>query len=354
MDSLLKQLHSGKELTPAAVADLASFLLNEEAPAERKAELLLALHEKGETPHEVAELVRIFLKLAIKPNLEGRDPERPLVDVCGTGGDRSNFFNVSTAVTILLAAAGADVVKHGNRGITSKAGGADTLEALGIPIQVPPEKTGDFLRKCGLVFLFAPNYHPAFRVVAPVRQLLATQGKHSVFNILGPLLNPASPDFQLTGVFDRSILSIYSSALAELGRKGAWIVHGTLSDGSPLDEVSITGKTFVTTIGCSAIHDPVISPSEFLQPEEMDAAHTEAKLRGGDAIENAAIIEKLLQGQDAGPREHLVAANTAAALCACGLENDLHQAFRRALDLLRSGAGADVLSKARNWRSTET
>ena len=164
---------------------------------------------------------------------------KPLLDVCGTGGDKLNLFNVSTTSVFLLAAAGVAVVKHGNRGITSKSGGADALEALGIRIDLPADEFGHCVEEVGAGFLFAPLYHPAFKAVVPVRKLLAERGQRTIFNILGPLLNPARPDYQLIGVFDENLCPVFCRHSAtSRPRERAWAVHGSAGAAGGMDELS--------------------------------------------------------------------------------------------------------------------
>ncbi len=175
--------------------------------------------------------------------MEVREDARPLMDVCGTGGDKHGLFNISTAAMFVVAACGVRVVKHGNRGgVTSKCGGADVLEALDVRIELEPAQASAVLDDIGCVFLFAPIYHPAFKAVGPVRKALAAQGVATIFNKLGPLLNPVNPPFQLAGVFDPAMVATYGDVFAELGRTRAWAVHGRTPEGG-LDEMSTLGET---------------------------------------------------------------------------------------------------------------
>ncbi|HEY5792501.1 MAG TPA: anthranilate phosphoribosyltransferase, partial [Chthoniobacterales bacterium] len=270
------------------------------------------------------------------------DSPRPLLDVCGTGGDQAGLFNVSTTVLFVAAACGAGIVKHGNRGITSKSGGADALEALGIPIDLSAEAAAGFFRKNGFVFLFAPAYHPAFRTVAPVRKHLSEQGKRSVFNILGPLLNPARPDFQLAGVFHPRLLPIYTEVFRLLGRKTAWTVSGALPGGGWLDELSTLGKSPVRQLREGVVTDFEIDPLALgLRPATL------AELQGGHAAKNAYMIEEILCGENRTACRDIVLLNAAGALNAAGLAADLPEGITRAAEALDSGAAWGVLEKAR-------
>lgn len=340
MKDLLFQVQRGQELSVADVEHAVKALMSPEVSTIEKADFLVALHERGETPAEIAAFVEALLAYSLAPHLEGRDTSRPLLDVCGTGGDRVGLFNVSTSVMFVAAACGADVVKHGNRSITSKSGGADVLEALGIPIDLPPEKAGAFLQRCGFVFLFAPKYHPAFREIAPVRQQLAAEGKTTVFNILGPLLNPAKPDYQLAGVFQESFLPIYGEVFRLLGRKSAWAVHGKTASGEGLDELSILGVSRITRLENRILDEMTVEPSSL----EMEGGELEA-LRGGGPQENAEILENLLRGEDQGARRRMLLLNTAGALCACNLAENLSQGLAQAAFAIDSGQAYEGLKK---------
>ncbi|MFV0415093.1 MAG: anthranilate phosphoribosyltransferase [Chthoniobacterales bacterium] len=347
MSDFKNSFSRGENLNSATLPEFVNFLLNENIPVPQRAEALDAFHQKGETPHEIASLVEHFLQLAIHPNITKNDLQGPTADVCGTGGDGAGLFNVSTAVTFVLAAAGLSIFKHGNRSITSKAGGADTLEALGVPTGIPAEQAGDFLRHTGFIFLFAPQYHPAFKTVAPVRKHLAASGKRSVFNILGPLLNPARPDYQLAGVCDPHVLSTYAEVLRQLGRRSAWIVCGRLKNNSPIDELSISSTTDILKLSVAQTQTiEQINAASLLSLPSPD----EAALKGGDAQENAAIIERILRGDDHSSRRDMVAVNAAAALCMTEQADSLPQAYKVTSELLASGAAGKILDLAREWK----
>ena len=205
MEALTNQLKTGQDLAVEHVEQAASQLLDESVAVDQKAAFLESLSSKGETPAEIAAFVTEFLRHAVRPPVNLADLSGPSIDVCGTGGDKLNLFNVSTTSMFILAAGGVVVVKHGNRGITSKCGGADVLEALGIRIDLPPEQFAETVAAEKVGFMLAPQYHPAFKAVVPVRKLLAEKGVRTIFNLIGPLLNPVQPDYQLVGVFDSSL-----------------------------------------------------------------------------------------------------------------------------------------------------
>lgn len=334
---------SGEELSPSAIRGAVEALLSAEVPVEEKAEFLLALHRKGETPREIAGFVEVLLEHALTPSIDRAAVGRPLLDVCGTGGDRSGFFNVSTAAMFVCAGAGAGVVKHGNRSISSRCGGADVLEAMGVPLQVPASQAGDFLARCGFVFLFAPAYHPAFREVAPVRKLLAEQGHLTIFNILGPLLNPARPEYQLAGVFRRDLLQIYIEVFRLLGRRNAWAIHGTLPDGGALDEISSLGPTYCRTL--DGAEEMVLDPAPLLREPNPRGEF----FQGDSPAKNAELIEAILRGNSPNACTDLVCLNAGAGLAVCGLARNWEEGVNLAYKSLNSGAAAATLTAARSF-----
>jgi len=329
------ELHplSAEEIEAACV-----FLLDEAQPVTQRAAFLGALHRRGETPGEIAAFVDHLLQHAVPFPGSGKG----CLDVCGTGGDMAGFFNISTTTMFVAAGAGARVIKHGNRGITSKSGGADVLEALGVKIDEAPEQAASTLEKAGCCFLFAPAWHPAFKAVVPVRKLLAEQGSASIFNIIGPLMNPARPDFQLAGVFDPALVDTYAEVFKKLGRKHAWAAHGTGPDGLRLDELSPLGKTRITAWALGSLNTFEIDPLDFgISSPSRDA------LIGGDARRNAEIITSILQGKTTGTARDAVLLNSAAALTVAGIAPDLQSAWALAAESIDSGKALGVLQNLR-------
>lgn len=330
-------------LPPALVAEAAAALLDPDVSEDGKAAFLSALADRRETPEEIGAFAAAFLERAVAPDLDRTAIGKPLLDVCGTGGDKLGLFNVSTTSVFVLAACGVAVVKHGNRGITSPSGGADVLEALGIRINLAPADFGRCLAEVGAGFLFAPLYHPAFKAVAPVRARLGREGKRTIFNLLGPLLNPARPEFQLIGVFDPAIGPAFARILPTLGRKAAWVVHGTTETGSGMDELSTLGPSRVWKSGGP---DPVESS---IEPSSLSLAPaTTADLQGGDARVNAAHLVAILEGADRGPKRDIVLLNAAAGLVICGLATDLPTGLATAAEAIDSGRARAVLNR---WQS---
>ena len=222
------------------------------------------------------------------------------------------------------------MLKHGNRGITSKSGGADVLEALGVRIDLPPEGFRECLAKAGVGFLFAPVYHPAFKAIMPVRKILAEKGVRTIFNLIGTLLNPARPERQLVGVFNPALPPVYAEILERMGRESAWAVHGTTRDGLPVDELSTMGPTRVCRSGVS-----VDSGDEIIEPRDFGLAESGVEeLQGGDAGKNAEILTGILNGSDTGPRRDIVLLNAGAGLACAGVVEDLKAGVEKARELV--------------------
>ncbi len=339
MNVLLDQLRSGGDLSAPDVASFCALLLEEARPVEERAALLRALSAKGETPAEIASFVRTLLAHARPVEVSKSGP--PVIDVCGTGGDKHGLFNISTAVMFVVAACGVRVAKHGNRGVTSKSGGADVLEALDVRIELEPAHAAAVLDDVGCVFLFAPVYHPAFRVIGPVRRHLAEQGQPTVFNKLGPLLNPANPAFQLAGVFDPAMVDLYGAVFAELGRTRAWAVHGRTPHGG-LDEMSTLGVTEVCVMERSRLRRLSVDAAEHgINAPEL------AALVGGDAAHNAQLLEAFLHGRGSAAIADMVAWNAAGALVVAGAAADMAEGLARAREAILSGEAAARLDALR-------
>ena len=340
MNPLTEHLHHGGSLTRPQIKHAVAALLDEGVALETKADFLAALHSKGETAAEIAAFVEALLAHAVNPHLDPAQLPGPVVDICGTGGDRLNLFNISTTSMFVVAAAGAVVVKHGNRSITSQCGGADVLEELGVRIDLPP---ADFMRcveTVGAGFLFAPHYHPAFKTIAPVRKHLAAQGRTSIFNLLGPLLNPVRPPFQLAGIFDSSRLEKYAQVLRLLGRKRAWAVHG-----SGADEI----MPFGVTDGMEATPKGVTDFQILM--DKLGIPHaTLDELRGGGRSENAIILTGILDGSITGAKSDAVLLNAAAALVVCGIAPGMASGLEFAREQIESGAALEKLRELQDFR----
>lgn len=344
MHDLTAHIAQGNELAPEQIETAIAALVDESVGEAEKADFLKALREKGETAQEIAGFAKALLSRAVDPQLDPAKLSGPLLDVCGTGGDRMELFNVSTTAMFILAAGGAVMVKHGNRGITSKCGGADVLEALGITIHSSPEALRRCIERTSIGFMFAPDYHPAFKVITPVRKRLAAEGIATVFNILGPLLNPARPDYQLVGVFSAALLQKYAQALVLLGRKHAWAVHGSsgrLIGG--VDEISTMGTTEICEVRDGEISSHVLDA----EPLGFPRTGIEA-LRGGDCAENARALTGVLSGDVRGAKREVVVLNAAAGFVVSDLARDLAEGIALAEEQLDSGR---ALAKLRDLQS---
>jgi anthranilate phosphoribosyltransferase len=301
------------------------------------AALLVALHMKGETVDEIvgfAEAIRKAAAPTVVPRIQTVDvsgTERDaLVDTCGTGGDASGTFNISTATALVVAGAGVRVAKHGNRSVTSKCGSADVMEALGVRIDLPAERAAKCLERVGIVFLFAPAMHPGMKYVQPVRRELRLR---TIFNLLGPLTNPAGASAQVVGVYSVELVEKLAEALSLLGLRRAFVVHGL--DG--LDEITITGPTRVAEVRNGGVRGYEITPEEF----GVARAAIE-EISGGDAAANAEIITDILAGRKSARRD-VILLNAAAALVAAGKADDIGSAVPLAERSIDSGAAAEKL-----------
>jgi anthranilate phosphoribosyltransferase len=345
MQLLIRSLQDGHALNERQVREAAAFLVDENESDETKATLLRALARKGESPAEIAAFVQEFLQLAVDPGLDRAKLPGPMLDVVGTGGDKLHLFNISTTAMFILAAGGVCVTKHGNRGVTSKAGGADVLEALGVRIDLPAERVARGMESIGLGFFFAPLYHPAFKAVAGARKLLAAEGQRSIFNLLGPLLNPARPDYQLIGVFDPSLTRTFGEILLTLGRKAAWVVHGTVKNGGGMDELSSLGPNQVCQLREGRLTCELVDPAN-------DLGFAPAKIEdlvGGDASQNAVIIENVLSARDRGAKRDIAVLNAAAGFTITGVTPNLAEGRQLAEGLLDRGAAHAKMVALRDW-----
>jgi anthranilate phosphoribosyltransferase len=292
-----------------------------EVAPELLAALLVALRCKGETVPEIVGAARAMRAASLRVHVR----RAPLVDTCGTGGDGSGTFNISTAAALVAAGAGAAVAKHGGRSVSSQSGSADVLEALGVRMDLDAAAVAQGIEAHGIGFLLAANHHPAMRHAAPVRRLLATR---TIFNILGPLTNPAGATRQVLGVFDSALCAPMAEALRQLGCERAWVVHGA----GGLDELSLLGPTRVVALDGSGARAFEVAPDQVgLAPCRLE------DLRGGDAAANATAMRALLAGQLHGPIRDAVCLNAAAALVVSDLAHDLQDGLRQARAALDDG-----------------
>ena len=327
----INKVMNGELLKIEEAEEVMSQIMAGEATPAQIGAYLTALRMKGETVEEITGSARAMRSLAapVRPNTSPAE----LVDTCGTGGDSVGTFNISTTAAFVVAGTGQKVAKHGNRSVSSKSGSADVLAALGVNLELTPPQVAEAIDKVGIGFLFAPKLHPAMKhAIGPRREL----GVRTIFNVLGPLTNPAGAQSQIIGVYDERLTEPLAQVLGELGSKGAFVVHGH----GGLDELTTTGPNRVSRLKDGQV------VTEILDPVDLGFAKANlADLLGGTAEENAEITRDILAGQQNGPRRDVVVLNAAAALVACGKADDLSAGIKLANESLDSGAALAVLEK---------
>jgi anthranilate phosphoribosyltransferase len=346
LKELLKPLaEDGTALTREQAADALTEILSGSVPDAQIAALVTVLATRGEQAPELAGFVDVMRQRATSVPLDAEE-RAELVDIVGTGGGGPLTFNISSGAALVAAAAGAKVAKHGNRAITSRCGAADVLEALGVPIELSPELAAECLRETGFMFLFAPLYHPALKILGPLRRTL---GFRTIFNLCGPLTNPAGARNQVIGVLAPSRVLLVGRTLAALGAKRAFVVHGT--DG--IDELTTTGESIVARIIETEAGPPTLNAAR-VTPEIAGLPRaTLDQFTGGDVEENAAHLYDVITGI-AGARRDIVLLNAAAALVAAALASDLKEGVTLAAEAVDSGQAAATLAKLREFGRKHT
>ncbi|HWZ56670.1 MAG TPA: anthranilate phosphoribosyltransferase [Verrucomicrobiae bacterium] len=329
MKLLIRKIESGSDLSRREAESAMEEILSGRSDEETIVALLAALRAKGETVGELVGFARAMRRHVTPVFPNGTRPEEILVDTCGTGGDSSGTFNISTAAAFVAAGAGVRVAKHGNRSISSKCGSADVLEALGVSLEIPPERVGASIHEIGIGFLFAPALHTAMRHAMPARRRLG----RTAFNLLGPLTNPAGARAQVAGVFSEKVVEKVALVLSELDVERAFVVHGS----GGLDEISICGETAVGDVRRNAVRMLQITPEDF----GLERASLE-EIGGGDAARNAELIRTILGGEK-GPRRDIVVANASAAIVAGGRAADFLEGAQMAAQSIDSGAASKKL-----------
>jgi len=325
---LLEKVVRHEDLTEDEAAGAMREVMEGRANPAALGALLSALVMKGERPSEIVGFAKTMREHSVKL----RAPVGEVFDTCGTGGDRSGTFNISSAAAIVIAASGLTVAKHGNRSVSSQCGSADVFEALGVNVSASPATVERTLREAGIAFFFAPTFHPSMKHAGPTRRDL---GIRTAFNLLGPLTNPAGATRQLVGVPRPELTELLARALMLLGSKRAWVVHG--SDG--IDEISTTGYTKVSECRAGAVNTFYVHPSDFGMAKSDSAA-----LKGGDAQTNAAIVCEVLSGVR-GPRRDVVLLNAGVALFIAGHVNTIKEGIANAASAIDSGAAQQRLDK---------
>jgi anthranilate phosphoribosyltransferase len=315
------------DLTRAEMAEVMDEIADGGATPAQVGAFLAALRVKGETVDEIAGAAQVMRARVDRVRVD----REVFVDTCGTGGDGRNTFNISTTAAFVVAGAGVTVAKHGNRAVSSRAGSADVLAALGVDVDAPKEVVERAIAQVGIGFLFAPRLHPAFKAVAGIRREL---GVRTVFNLLGPLANPAGARHQVMGVYEPRWVPIIGGVLAALGAAHAFVVHG-----EGLDEIAVTGMTHVCEVKAGTVERYAMVPEDIGLRR-----HPETEIAGGDADRNARILRDVLSGQQGAPRDAAVA-NAAAALVCAGAAADLRAGVRLAEESVDRGAAAEKLSR---------
>jgi anthranilate phosphoribosyltransferase len=329
--SLLQRVENGKILSRAQAEEAMEEILSGRVETPAIVSLLRAMNARPIEPQELAGFASVMRRHAAPVFSDERLRPAHLIDTCGTGGDGCDTFNISTVAAIVASAAGASVAKHGNRAASSGCGSADVLEALGVRIDIPLQRCGQAIREIGIGFLFAPAAHSATRHATLARKQI---GERTAFNLLGPLTNPAGAQSQLVGVYSLDVIDLMAATLAELGIQRAFVVHG--ADG--LDEISLSGGTYVSELNEGAIKRYTLTPEDF----GMSRAPIET-LRGGNATENAMLISDVLKGRP-GPRRDIAVMNAAAALVASGIAANFQVGAQLAADAISSGLAQTKLS----------
>ena len=340
--ALSAKLRALQELSPVEVESAAAALASPDAGDETKAAFLIALSDKGETAAEIAAFARAFRARAINPGVERWS--KGAIDIVGTGGDMAGGFNISSMVVLTLACAGVTVMKHGNRGVTSKCGSADLLAALGFDLEASPEKIGGALEQLGYAFFFAQAYHPTFKHIGATRRLLASQGRRSVFNILGPLINPGRPSHILLGVFAESWVEKLADVLDLLGTESGLAAHGVIAPGRGIDEMTTATPNRVRGIGRLRHIDGVWNAAD-----HGFAPSSFSDLEGGDLTTNLAIVDALLSGKGPSGLVDTIVLNTAAALWITGRTASVADGTERARELLLGGAVKGKIEATREF-----
>ena len=347
IEKITNKVAGGENLNKEEAVEVACILASATVDLVSKENFLIALSDKGETAVEVAAFASTFRDMAVDPGLSRWAPNA--IDVCGTGGDGSCTFNISTTVSFIVAAAGVPVFKHGNRSITSNCGSADLIEAIGIQLDSSEDKLHASLEELNFCFLFAPAFHPAFKEIMPVRRALAQLGRRSIFNLLGPLINPGRPAYQLMGVFGNQWVEPIAEALGTIGLKAGLVAHCATAEGQALDELSCSGTNQIAGIGRLKTYRGVLPLSQADLPKcGLNS------LKGGNTDENIKTLEAIFEGSSYGVPKGLldsILLNAGAALWIAEQVEDIKSGVQKAREVIDSGRARQWLRAARAFYS---
>lgn len=344
LDPLAVKLRAGADLSPGEASDAARRLADVAVPDAARISFLRALADKGESGGEIAEFARVFGELSRKPPVAAFAPRA--LDIVGTGGDGADSFNISTFTAIIVASSGVPVMKHGGRSVSSRSGSADFLERLGVNLTLDDAGHARALEQTGFTFFFAPEFHPAFKAVSVARKALAAEGKKTIFNLLGPLVNPGRPAHVMIGVYAERLVEPVAAALDALGVRRGLVVHGTAPGGVALDELSVCGRCRVR--GAGELRD---LSGDWKAGDFGLSMAAFSDLRGGDADENFAILQDFLNGAAPQGLQDSVVFNAGAALWVAGAVPSVKEGIYMVGDLFESGAVRNHLRRIRDFYS---
>ncbi|MDA1196416.1 MAG: anthranilate phosphoribosyltransferase [Nanoarchaeota archaeon] len=332
ISEIIAQLKQKQDLSPKQAESAMNEIMSGNVSDDNIVDFLIALKEKGETIEEITACATIMRKKAAKIHPK----QEMLLDIVGTGGDKTNTFNISTASAFVVAGCDIPIAKHGNKAVSSKAGAADVLTALGININLEPKQVERCISEVGMGFMFAPKFHPAMKYAIAARKKILTR---TIFNILGPLTNPASAQYELMGVYDVSLVEPLAHVLNKLGCKRALVVHG-----NGMDELTLTGESTIAELNNGAVSLSTITPEDVgFQPASLE------ELQGADAKENAKIITHVLDGTETGPKRDIVLLNAGAAIYCTGYASSIKEGIEKAKNSINSKSALEKLNKLKAW-----
>ena len=351
MDSLkdlTNSINQNKDLSDTQIKICIDLLISEKVEVKDKEEFLTSLARKGESVNELASFISYFRQLSKNPHLDEFSDRS--IDLCGTGGDRAGSFNISTFVSFILASSGIPVIKHGNRSISSKCGSADLLEAIGIPLESSDHHIKESVKKNNFTFLFAPSFHPAFKHIAPVRKKLAEKGIITIFNILGPMINPAQPSHQILGVYSKELVNKIADSLSKIKIKSGFVVHGCIdekSDISGVDEITASGQNLICGIGESKNKwNTTVRPEQFCLKQSPIS-----EIKGGDIKQNLKLMDEIFQNKAPLGLSSSIYMNASLGFLSTGKTKELGEGVELAKKLILDGKVKKWLEDLQHFNS---